>query len=274
MRVPDLDRDMSHVIPVGTTRDSEFLFARMEAETLDALRAGAGARVLDVAAGVGQDGRAIARRGGWAVGAEPSRRMTELARVASSDDRGTGRPLLWVRAWSEALPFRGGVFDGAFCKGALDHFDDPDRCIAEAARVTRRDGRVVVAVANYESIGCRLARLVDRLRLARRDAPATGRRLYDVPSDHFTRYDPAILREQLERHLVLDGWVGVSLLWGVRGWGSLLGRVPEGVARALLRIADRLARALPGWADVVVASGRPRVGGPDAVAQHSPTIPE
>ncbi len=199
MRSVDLDRDMTHVIPTGTTRDSEYLFRRMEAETLAATRARAGARVLDSAAGLGQDSRALARTGARAVCAEPSRRMVELAKLVALKEAPTVQSsVVWTRAWSESLPFRKGSFDAAFCKGALDHFDDPEACIAELARVTRDEGRVVLAVANFESLGCRLQRFGDRLR--RRPASA-GRRTYHVPSDHFTRYDPRTLREQVGRHV-------------------------------------------------------------------------
>ena len=38
MRVVDLDRDMRDVIPTGTTRDSEYLFERMTARTLELAR--------------------------------------------------------------------------------------------------------------------------------------------------------------------------------------------------------------------------------------------
>jgi SAM-dependent methyltransferase len=135
---------MSDVFPTGTSVDSEFLFRRMAEATLDALETRPGSRVVDVAAGVGQDDRALARRGAWVVGAEPSERMTALAYLSDREDAeppsgGVAR----VRAWSEALPFGAGAFDGAFCKGALDHFDDPESCIREMARVTRASGRVV-----------------------------------------------------------------------------------------------------------------------------------
>jgi glycosyltransferase involved in cell wall biosynthesis/SAM-dependent methyltransferase len=173
MRAVDLDRDMTHVIPTGTTRDSDYLFRRMEAETLAATRAGVGARVLDSAAGLGQDSRALARAGVHAFCAEPSSRMVELAKlVAAKETRPQTGRVAWARAWSESLPFRAGSFDAAFCKGALDHFDDPEACIAELARVTRPDGRVVLAVANFESLGCRLQRLGDRLRSSARPAGA------------------------------------------------------------------------------------------------------
>jgi SAM-dependent methyltransferase len=256
MRAVDLDRDMTHVIPTGTTRDSDYLFRRMEAATLAATRAVAGARVLDSAAGLGQDSRALARAGAHAVCAEPSHRMLELAKlVAAKEPPPAPGRVVWARAWSESLPFRTGSFAAAFCKGALDHFDDPERCIAELARVTRADGRVVLAVANFESLGCRLQRLGDRLR----GRPRTpGRRTYHVPSDHFTRYDARLLREQLERHVVVTEWRGISLLWGVRRWARLLARLPEPWADALLRAADALAARFPSLSDVIVVAGRPR----------------
>jgi SAM-dependent methyltransferase len=166
--------------------------------------------------------------------------------------------VLGDRAWSEALPFRADSFDGAFCKGSLDHFDDPEACIAETARVTRPGGHIVFAVANFESLGCRILGALDGVKRSLGRGSTPGRRHYDVPSDHFTRYDAELLRTQLERHLVLESWVGVSLLWGVRGWAASLSRLPGPVARALLTVADRIARRVPAWADVIVAAGRPR----------------
>src|SRR5262245_61685669 len=256
MRAVDLDRDMTHVIPTGTTRDSEFLFRRMEALTLAATRAAPGARVLDSAAGLGQDSRALARNGARAVCAEPSHRMIELAKlVAARETEPMPGSVHWARAWSEELPFRTGAFDAAFCKGALDHFDDPERCIAEMARVTRADGRVVLAVANFESLGCRLQRLSERLK---RSLPRPGRRTYPAPSDHFTRYDARLLREQIGRHVAIEHVAGTSLLWGVRRWARLLARLPEPWANRLLRAADALAARFPGLADVIVIAGAPR----------------
>ncbi|HTO05752.1 MAG TPA: class I SAM-dependent methyltransferase [Myxococcota bacterium] len=261
MRAVDLDRDMTHVIPTGTTRDSEFLFRRMEALTLAATGLRPGGRVLDSAAGLGQDSRALARTGASAVCAEPSHRMLELAKLVAAKEPPTapGR-VAWARAWSESLPFRSGAFDAAFCKGALDHFDDPERCIAELARVTRADGRVVLAVANFESLGCRLQRSAERLR---RRAAKPGRRTYHVPSDHFTRYDSALLRSQVGRFVKIESISGTSLFWGVRRWARLLARLPESWANLLLRAADAVAARFPGLADVIVIAGRPRR--PDSV---------
>ena len=252
MRVTDLDHDMSDVIPTATSRDSEFLFQRMEDATLEAVGARPTARVLDCAAGIGQDDRRLANEGVWAVGTEPSGRMMALARMQDSEHKSSVQR---VRGWTEGLPFRQDSFDVSFCKGALDHFDDPSGCIREMARVTRPDGRVILAVANFASLGCRLARVGDQLR-RRRDSK--GRRHYDVPSDHFTRYDPHLLRQQVRAHITVDDWTGVSLLWGLRSWAALLRRLPERWADKLLRWADAVAQRFPALADVIVVAGRPK----------------
>jgi SAM-dependent methyltransferase len=257
VRVVDLDRDMADVIPTGTTRDSEYLFARMTEATLERAAPGPGGRVLDVASGFGQDALALAVRGARVVGAEPSARMTGWARLQSA--KVPGNPPLWVRGWGDALPFADGSFDAVLCKGAIDHFDRPDLAIAEMARVARPQGRVVLAIANFESLACRAARRADDLREGwlGRGAPR-GRRHYDVPADHFTRYDLALMRAQAERSLELEGVLGISLAWGLPLWTRSAERLPAAAARLALRAFDWLARRLPSYADVVVLSGRPR----------------
>jgi SAM-dependent methyltransferase len=257
VRVVDLDRDMSDVIPTGTTRDSTFLFARMTEVTLDAAAPAPGRRILDVASGFGQDALALCRQGAEVVGAEPSLRMSAWARLESAKE-----PALsprWVRGWSDALPFADASFDAVLCKGALDHFDRPERAIAEMARVAKPEGRVVLAVANFGSLACRVARGFDSLaeRVGRRPR-ARGRRHYDVPADHFTRYDLERVRAAAERVLRLERVRGVSLGWGLRRWTRSLERLPAPLAGRLLRAADAWAGLLPGLADVVVLVGRPR----------------
>jgi SAM-dependent methyltransferase len=257
MRVVDLDRDMRDVIPTGTSPDSEFLFARMTERTLGLARPAPGRRLLDVASGFGQDAAALAARGAQVVGAEPSARMSALARMAAAERAGV-QPA-WVRCWADALPFATGSFDAVICKGALDHFDRPETAIAEMARVTRAAGSVVLAIANFESLACRGARAVDALReewLGMR--LARGRRHYDVPHDHFTRYELELMREQASRSLELEHVEGISLAWGLPLWTRCVQRLPEPLAQAVLEGLDWLARRAPGLADVVVLAGRPR----------------
>ncbi len=254
MRSAELDRDMPDVIPVASTPDSTFLFERMTERTLAFANAGPGRRVLDVASGFGQDTVALAARGSRAIGAEPSRRMMRWARMHAP----AVNPPVFVRAFGDALPFPDEAFDAAICKGALDHFDAPDQAIREMARVTKRSGRVVLAVANFEALACRIGRVADELLRCLRGGSPRGRRSYDVPADHFTRYDPDLLVAQASRHLADVEVSGTSLFWGLAAYARILARFPPPYARAWLEVADRLAGVFPGAADVLILVGRPK----------------
>lgn len=268
MRVVDLDRDMSDVIPTGSTRDSAFLFARMTEETLAALRPGPGRRILDVASGMGQDTRALCETGALAVGAEPSARMIACALLAADESAraGSGGPRAaphWVRGFADALPFADNSFDAAFCKGALDHFDRPLAAVGEMARVVKPGGRVVLAIANFESLACRLARAADAWReVFLRRPPRRGRRPYDVPADHFTRFDFDLMREQAGRHLEAISFLGISLAWGLAAWSRAANAMPAPLAHRALRGLDAMARRFPRFADVIILSGCPRMAQP------------
>jgi SAM-dependent methyltransferase len=261
MRVGELDRDMRDVIPTSLSPHSDFLFSRMTARTLALAAPGPGCRILDVASGLAQDAVALERAGARAVALEPSARMSELARLAAAERREAGDAVAPspVRGFSDALPFRDACFDAVICKGSLDHFDAPERALAEMARVTRAGGRVVLAVANFESAACRIARAWDAVFerwLGRR--LRAGRRHYDVPHDHFTRYDLALLREHAGRFLELEAPAGVSLFWGLRSVDRALAKLPRWLRAALLHALDAVARTLPSLADVVLLCGRPR----------------
>jgi SAM-dependent methyltransferase len=257
MRVVDLDRDMSDVIPTSMSRDSEYLFERMTLETIDAALPGPGQRILDVASGVGQDTIAMAMRGANALGAEPSQRMIGMARMFAEDKK-IETPS-WVQCWSDHLPFATGSFDASICKGAMDHFDRPELAIAEMARVTAIDGRVVLAIANFESLSCRVGRALDDFRRDVLGIPVMrDRRGYDAPSDHFTRYEVNLIREQAGRHLIIDEFRGVSVGWGMPGWAGFLQKLPQGLALRCVQAFDALARFAPVLADVIVVVGRPR----------------
>jgi len=274
VRVVDLDRDMSDVIPTGTTRDSAFLFARMTQATLAALHPGPGRRILDVASGMGQDTRALCETGALAVGAEPSARMIACALLAADESArtGSGGPRAvprWVRGFADALPFANDSFDAAFCKGALDHFDRPLAAVGEMARVVKPGGRVVLAIANFESLACRLARAADGWReVFLRRPPRRGRRPYDVPADHFTRFDFDLMREQAGRHLEAISFLGISLAWGLATWSRAANAMPAFLAHRALRGLDALARRFPRLADVIILSGCPRKSQPRRVQTH------
>jgi hypothetical protein len=118
---------------------------------------------------------------------------------------------------------------------------------------------VVLAIANFDSLSCRGARALDDLREGWLGARvARGRRHYDVPHDHFTRYDLELMRDQAARHLELELVEGLSLAWGVAWWSRAVQRLPEGVAGAALSSLGWLAQRLPAFADVVLLAGRPK----------------
>ncbi len=258
MRVSDLDRDHTAIFVSDNAMESTFLYERMAEASYAELRGAPGKRIIDVAAGLGKDARALAPSGASIVNAEPSKILTELERMIADGEKWSdlGSQVTRVRAWAESLPFASGQMDASLCKGSLDHFDDPLACIAEMARVTHPRGRVVLAVANMEALGLRIARLANRRKRA-----LTGprvRRHYDAPPDHLTRYDADLLRAQVERFVEIDAWIGVSLFWGNFWWGRMLKRCPGPLALWILRAADAVARLVPSWADLIIVAGRPR----------------
>ena len=85
-----------------------------------------------------------------------------------------------------------------------------------------------------------------------------GRRHYDVPSDHFTRYEIELMREQSRESLEIDVVEGISMAWGMPGWSRSVSRLPAPLAQLALNGLDRMARRLPGLSDVVILAGRPR----------------
>src|SRR5438477_10620333 len=84
-------------------------------------------------------GRANARR---AVGLDFSRTALELAHRHTPG-------VLWVQGDGTALPLADGAFDRLFCNGALEHFPDVARGVAEIARVLRPGARAVLIVPNF-----------------------------------------------------------------------------------------------------------------------------
>ena len=140
----------------------------------------------------------------------------------------------------------------------MDHFDAPERAIAEMARVTREDGAVVLAIANFESLACRAGRALDDFRQdVLRMKPLRERRGYDAPSDHFTRYEIDLIREQASASLHIESIEGVSLGWGMPGWSKAMSRLPKNVANGAVRAMGRIGRIWPQLSDVIVVVGRP-----------------
>lgn len=156
---------------------------------------GPGDRVLDLACGHGRHARVLAGRVGLVVGLD---RSAAYLRRAQREIAGEGAPPRYVRGDVRALPLREGSFDAVFSwYASLFMFDDAtnEACLAEAARVVRRGGRLLVHHANP-------------LRLAR-EPHATARRLLPdgAEVEEESVYDPATGVDRCARRMARGGEV-------------------------------------------------------------------
>ena len=109
---------------------------------LDAAEVRRGARVLDVCCGTGTAAAEAARRGATVTGIDLSEDMIRTAQAkALAVDFQIGD--------AEAVPFPDRSFDCVICNFGILHLPDPERGIAEAARVLRPGGKLALAVWSH-----------------------------------------------------------------------------------------------------------------------------
>ena len=116
-------------------------------EALAELEAKPGERVLDLGTGPGEPAMTISAAvgaGGQVVGVDLSERMVELA-GAVGRARGLSNVDFQVMDCSR-LTFPAGMFDAAICCFGFQIFTNPEKAAAEAHRVLRPGGRILVTV--------------------------------------------------------------------------------------------------------------------------------
>ena len=258
----DLEWGDEGVVPETIHPDTMFIFRRMAQVILEMVAPRHGEVVLDVGCGRGVDVLELAKRGVLAIGLDPSSRMMVGAREFLDGNRrylppADGCDVALVRGLGEALPFRPGSLDKLICKGALDHFADMERTMSDMARSLRPGGAAIIAVANFNSLSCRLGRrwhpIADRIYRVK-----TERHPWQPPADHNYEFDCPVLRRTVARDFRVERLQGMSLLWTAPYWGKTLSLMPKWMSAAVLAILDRGARLFPSLSDVLIIKLTPR----------------
>jgi ubiquinone/menaquinone biosynthesis C-methylase UbiE len=120
----------------------------LQARVLDLAAPAPSGTVVDVGCGNGRYLAELARRGfsGRAIGVDLSLGMLEAAREHLNATAGPAPPVTLVNADATALPLRDGAADLTLAAHMLYHVPDPAEALAELRRVTRKGGRVVIAL--------------------------------------------------------------------------------------------------------------------------------
>ncbi len=242
------------VLPPVLSRDTDFVFRRMTEETIDATQSSNGCRILDVGCGRAIDADSLAQRGGSLFGCEPSRVMLQKAREWLDQKKAS---VILISGIAEGLPFSSGVFDRVVCKGAMDHFMNPENAVAEMCRVVSASGRIVISVANFESLSCILGRFLNRVHRKIAGRPVSDPHIWEIPEDHTYKFDYPTTRALLGRHMQGISIRGVSLFWGFPRWSNFLEAIPRPLARMALKSLDKIASWRPAWSDVLIVTGQP-----------------
>ncbi|MEU9836359.1 methyltransferase domain-containing protein [Streptosporangium sp. NPDC048047] len=117
---------------------------RLRARSYELLRTAPGAAVVDVGCGTGRAVAEMRDGGARAIGVDVSEHM-----VAAAERR---HPGLDVRLGDAcALPLRDGVVSGYRADKVYHTLDDPDRALAEAARVLAPGGRIVLMGQDWDT---------------------------------------------------------------------------------------------------------------------------
>ena len=111
----------------------------------DALGSLTGKRILELGCGGGLMAEEYARRGALVAGIDRSRPSLRVARQHASSG---GLGIDYVGSLAEHLPFPDGAFDAVVTADTLEHVEDVERVVAEAARVLQTGGCFVYDTIN------------------------------------------------------------------------------------------------------------------------------
>lgn len=245
----DLEWNDDDVVPVVTNPDLAFLFNQMTRLTLQEVDAKEGEYILDVGCGRAIDAAKLAEAGATVVGVEPSNVM--LVRAGQHLTK-VGREVALVQGIGEHLPFREGAFDKVLCKGALDHFLSPSKTMEEIFRVLKPGGEVIVSIANFESLGFRIAKGITKVGTVFSRQAVRPRKPWEPPPDHTYKFDYPTLSSLMKAYFQIKETKGISLFYAMPWWGGTLARLPRQISYGILNVLDKMVRPFPSLADVIV----------------------
>jgi ubiquinone/menaquinone biosynthesis C-methylase UbiE len=240
----DVHWDDRDVVPDVICPDTAHVFNRMTQATIDVVDAKCGMLVLDVGCGIGADAGEIAKSGAAVIGLDPSKLMLSRA--------GNVRSVMFIQGAGEHLPFKTSLFDRIFCKGALDHFINPLVTLKEISRLLKPDGHLIVSIANYDSLSCKLGKALHKVLKLFGCRYNRARMMWQIPPDHVYKFDYNFLKALLNEVMHVEKMFGVSLLWGLPYWGLLLSKLPHRLSWSALEVLDKLASRLFVLSDVIV----------------------
>lgn len=128
----------------------------LQLEALGALEPLRDDRLLDVGCGSGAAVRVAAPSVDRAVGVDLSEGMIARARELASATTNVE----FAVADAEALPFEDATFTALLCTTSFHHYPNPERAVAEMARVLMPSGRIVIADIVSDRL---IMRLVDQV---------------------------------------------------------------------------------------------------------------
>jgi ubiquinone/menaquinone biosynthesis C-methylase UbiE len=157
-----------------------------------------GARLLEVGSGAGNLLLQASVRGSHPIALDLS--MQSLIFVRSRLQEAVAGPdapagFACMQAIGEKLPLQDGSFDCVILSEVIEHLEEPQTSIQEAARVLCPGGRLLVTTPNYRSFWPLMERIVDLLNMAPKMAGV----------QHISRFSPASLKR-----LLVDAGLGLE----------------------------------------------------------------
>jgi hypothetical protein len=128
----------------------------------------------------------------------------------------------------------------------------------QIATVLKPEGKAIIALANFDSLGFKLGRAIWRVRKMLGFKVPQVRMPWEVPEDHIYKFDYSSIKRLIDDCLEVERISGVSLLFGLPWWGMFLAKCPKAISLAILKSLDKVARRLPSLSDVIVVRCTPK----------------